>query len=81
MENGLNDEFEYYLENQIDLTEKYDGRYIVIKNRNVIGDYDTKRAAIEMTMKMHVLGTFLVQKCSSDPNSMKQRFKSRACFS
>lgn len=81
MENGLNDEFEYYLENQIDLTEKYDGRYIVIKNRNVIGDYDTKRAAIEMTMKMHVLGTFLVQKCSSDPNSIKQRFLSRACFS
>lgn len=81
MENGLNDEFEYYLENWIDLAEKYDGRYIVIKNRNVIGDYDTKRVAIETTMKTYVLGTFLVQKCSSDPDSIKQRFLSRAYFS
>ncbi|MCY3824353.1 MAG: hypothetical protein OXG62_10850 [Nitrospinae bacterium] len=81
MESGLNDEFEYYLENRIDLAEKYDGRYIVIKNRDVIGDYDTKRVAIETTMKTHVLGTFLVQKCSSDPDSIKQRFLSRAYFS
>ncbi len=81
MENGLNDEFKYYLENQTNLAEKYDGRYIVIKNRNVIGDYDTKRVAIETTMKTHMLGTFLVQKCSSDPDSLKQRFLSRANFS
>ena len=81
MENRLNDEFEYYLENRIDLAEKYDGRYIVIKNRNVIGDFDTRRAAIETTMKTHMLGTFLVQKCSRDPDSAKQRFLSRAYFS
>ena len=81
MENGLNDEFEYYLENQTNLAQKYDGRYIVIKNRNVIGNYDTKRDAIETTMKAHQLGTFLVQKCSGDPDSTKQRFLSRAYFS
>ena len=81
MENGLNDEFEHYLEHRIDLAEKYDGRYIVIKNRNVIGDYDTRRVAIETTMKTQALGTFLVQKCSSDPDSIKQRFLSRAYFS
>lgn len=81
MENELNKEFEYYLENQANLAEKYDGRYIVIKNRSVIGDYDTKRDAIETTMKTHMLGTFLVQKCSGDFDSNKQRFLSRAYFS
>ena len=81
MGHRLNGEFEYYLENQANLAEKYEGKYIVIKNRNVIGDYDTKRDAIETTMKTHMLGTFLVQKCSSDPNSTKQRFLSRAYFS
>lgn len=81
MENGLNDEFEYYLENRSDLAEKYDGRYIVIKSRNVIGDYDTRRAAIETTMKTYMPGAFPVQKCSSDPDSIKRGFPSRACFS
>lgn len=81
MGNGLNDEFEYYLENRTALAEKYDGRYIVVKNCNAIGDYDARRVAIETTMKTHTSGAFLVQKCSSDPDSIKQRFLSRAYFS
>lgn len=80
MEHPLIEEFEYYIENQSNLAGKYEGRYIVIKNGGVIGVYDAKREAVETTMKNHALGTFLVQKCSSDPDSMKQRFLSRAYF-
>ena len=77
----LKDEFEYYLEHQSELAEKYEGKYIVIKNKKVIGDYDDQISAIETTAKEHDLGTFLVQKCDPDPDSTIHTFHSRAYFS
>ncbi len=35
----LEKEFKYYLDHQKDLIEKYKGRYVVIRNDEVIGDY------------------------------------------
>lgn len=57
-------EFEYYLENQLEMIEKFDGRVIVLKDNQVIGDYATVPEAVYTTRKEHLMGTFLVQRVS-----------------
>ena len=60
----LKREFEFYLEHQAEMVEKYDGRVIVLKNNQVIGDYDSYPEAVHTTRKEHPMGTFLVQRVS-----------------
>ena len=72
----LKDEFLYYLSHWHELCEKHDGKFIVIKDQNVIGVYDDEMEAIEKTALDHELGTFLVQELR-DPDELKRTFHSR----
>lgn len=80
MENQLEKEFDYYLDHQTELVEKYNGKVIVIKNNKVIGVYDSEIEAVEKTSKEHELGTFLVQPCSPGTESYTQTYHSRVIF-
>lgn len=60
----LKDEFEYYLKNQDELVEKYNGKVLVIKNHEVIDACNTVMEAYTNTIKNHEPGTFLIQRCS-----------------
>ena len=77
MTSPLEEEFQYYIEHQDELVEKYRGKVIVIKNGEVIGEYDSDLEAINETTKQHELGTFLVQKCEPGSDSYTQTFHSR----
>ena len=77
----LESEFRYYLEHQAALAEKHDGKFLVIKDQKVIGTYDDEEEAIKTTSREHELGTFLVQKCSSDPDSVIYTYHSRVRLS
>ncbi len=81
MSSPLQREFEFYLSHQDELVEKYDGKYIVIKDGVVIGDYDDDLTAVTATQKLHELGTFLVQKVSEGDAEYSQIFHSRVGFS
>ena len=72
---ALRDEFQYYLDHQAELAAQYEGKVIVI------GAYASEIEAIRQATKEHALGTFLVQPCSSDPESTLQTYHSRICFS
>ena len=76
----LEREFEYYLENQNELVEKYNGKFIVIKDCKVIGDFDSELDAIKKTSQKHELGTFLVQKCELGSSSYTQTYHSRVAL-
>jgi len=76
----LKREFKYFLENQKEFAKTYNGKFIVIKNRKVVGVYDTELEAVETTSKKYELGTFLVQKCESGDASYTQTFNSRVSF-
>jgi hypothetical protein len=76
----LEKEFNYYLEHQDELVKKYKGRFVVVKNQNVIGVFDTEIEAVEETAKKHELGTFLVQKCEPGSESYSQTYHSRVLF-
>ena len=58
-------EFDYYLAHQEEMVEKYDGSFIVIKDQQVIGNFDSDATAVIQTERIHPLGTFLVQRVSA----------------
>ena len=80
MESPLKPEFEFYLENQEDLVKNHDGKFVVIKNKKVIGVYDDQATAVSETQKAHELGTFLVQKVEPGTDAHTQTFHSRVAF-
>jgi hypothetical protein len=76
----LKQEFEYYLEHQNELVQKYNGRFIVIKDCQVIGDYSSELEAIDKTKAKYEIGTFLVQKCVPGDESFSATYHSRFAF-
>ena len=80
MNDELKKDFQYYLDHQGELVERYNGKFIVIRNQEVIGAYDSELEAIEETSKQYELGTFLVQKCEPGSESYTQTYHSRVVF-
>jgi hypothetical protein len=76
----LQREFEYYLANQEELVKQYSGKYLVIRDCQVIGAFDDELEAVRATSKKYPLGTFLVQKCEPGSDSYTQTFHSRVAF-
>ena len=78
MESPLKKEFQYYLDHQKDLVDQYNGKFVVIKDANVIGAYDDELAAIADAKSKDLRpGTFLVQFVSPGDRAYKQTFHSR----
>jgi len=76
----LQDEFEYYLANQEALVAKYNGKVLVIRERAVVGVYESESEALEVAAREYELGTFLIQRCEPGRESVTQTFHSRAVF-
>ncbi len=76
----LDQEFQYYLDNQLEFVKKYLGKYLVIKGNEIIGIYDSDKTAYFETEKIHEPGTFLIQYCDHGENSYTQIFHSRVAF-
>ena len=73
----LQEEFNYYLQHQEGLVSQYKDKFIVIKNCQVIGSYESEIEAINETTKHHKLGTFLVQKCEIGTENCSYIYHSR----
>lgn len=80
MNEGLKKEFEYFLAHQKELVEKYNGRFIVIKDGAILGDYSDALKAVSETQKQHKIGTFLVQKVEPGSDVYTQTYHSRVAF-
>ena len=80
MNGNLKKAFKYYLDHQAELVAQYEGKFIVIKDETVIGEFDSELQAVQETAKIHPLGTFLVQKCERGQESYTHVFHSRVVF-
>lgn len=76
----LEKEFKYYKDHQDELVQKYNGKFLVIKDESVIGAYDSELHAYTEAKKKHEEGTFLIQQCSPGKDSYTQTFQSRVSF-
>ena len=60
-------DFNWFLNNYTDLYLKYGHKFLVIKNKSVLGAYDTVREALDNTHEE--LGTFIIQECTGDSSA------------
>ena len=80
-DNYLEKQLEYFKSHQNELVEKYNGKFLVIKDQEVKGAYDTEMEAYTVAKKNFVLGTFLIQQCLPGQESYTQTFHSRVRLS
>ena len=74
---SIEDAFHFYLRNQADFVEKYDGRVVAIKGEQILGVYDDHLSALKATSKDHQVGTFLLQLVSEGSEAYTASFRSR----
>lgn len=59
----LEKEFDYYLNNEKELSSKYAGKYIVIVDETVMATYPSYEVALYESKKTMKQGSFLIQHC------------------
>ena len=80
MEN-LKKQYEYFKVKYKELADKYDGMFAIVHNETVVGICDTFEEALSKAKESGLeLGTFLIQECFYNPESMQPLFNSRARF-
>jgi hypothetical protein len=76
----LKEQFQYYLDNQDEFVNKYNNKFIVIKNKEVVGSFNTEIEAYSDSVKKYELGTFLIQEVKPGNESYTQTFRTRVIF-
>ncbi|PKL35840.1 MAG: hypothetical protein CVV44_20190 [Spirochaetae bacterium HGW-Spirochaetae-1] len=72
----LDKEYSYFNEHRKEFVEKYKGKFIVIKDNDVLGVYDTIQDALTITTQKYPVGSFLVQECVPEEKTI-QHFHTR----
>ena len=72
----LDKEFKYYLDHQDELVKSHYGRYIIIKDEKVLGDYGSEiEAILHAKNDLHFqIGTFLIKHCMPGKENYTQFF-------
>ena len=74
---ALREEFDFYIAHQDELVRQYNGKYLVIKDKQVKGAFDTELDAYKMASKEYEAGSFLIQRCTPGEEAYSQTFCSR----
>jgi len=71
---NLKKEFNFYIANQDDLVKKYAGKWLVISNEQVRGDFNSNREAYSFGILNYIQGDFIIQLCSEGKDAYTQTF-------
>ena len=62
-------DFQWYLDHFEDLYNQYGRKFVAIKNKCVLGVYDSYVDAVRVTLQIEPIGTFIVQECGPDESA------------
>jgi len=68
-ENARDSDYEWFLDNYFDLFHKYGMSYLVIKNKTVLGAYESYAEGVKNASNVEKLGTFIVQECNGNESA------------
>lgn len=68
------DDFKWFIENYDDLFKKYGKCYLAIKDKKVLGSYDSPKTAISEVSKKYPMGSFIVQLCNGNESGYTNYF-------
>lgn len=75
----LENEYQWFLENYNDLFKQYGIAFLAIKNKSVLGVYQSYAEGVKKTLQSEEPGTFIVQKCNGE-ESAYTNYISSMCF-
>jgi fibrillarin-like rRNA methylase len=56
-------DYEYFIQNMESFYKQHGRKFLVIKNKNVLGAYESFNMALDETLKTEPVGTFIIQEC------------------
>ena len=74
---AMDKDFRYYLSHQNELVQKYNGKYLVLANTNVVGAYDDYADALYTSLEKYKPGTFMIQLCTPGDAAYTVRYYNR----
>jgi len=63
--NSSDKNYDFYLNNKKELCENYLGKFLIIKDEQVFGAYETFSEALNVAKNIEA-GTYIIQKCERD---------------
>lgn len=66
---SLQQELDYFIENQEELVKQHGGKTLVIKDRKIVGVHDSMLDAYLEAKKKYEPGTFAIQPCIPGPEA------------
>ena len=76
----LQDELDFFIANQDELVRKHRGKVLVLRNREVVGVFDTPLAAYLDAQSRYEPGTYAIQKCAPGPEAYTVTIASSMSF-
>jgi len=74
----VQEQFEYYKAHQDELVKLYNGKFVVIVKKAVVGDFTTEADAYAFATRNYAAGKFMIQRVSPGTTDYTQTFHSRA---
>ena len=66
-------DFDFFVKNYDDLYKEYGHKFLAIKDKKVLGAYESVPEAIELLSDMYKVGTYSIQECSGDDSAYRRR--------
>jgi hypothetical protein len=64
-------DFDFFIEHYQELFKKYGHKFLAIKDKEVLGAYDTVSETIEKLEQTHPVGTYIIQECNGDESAYR----------
>jgi hypothetical protein len=68
-------DFEYFIQNMESFYTKYSHKFLAIKDKKILGAYDSFNTALEETLKHEQVGTFIIQECFRNKEESVNHFQ------
>lgn len=64
-------DFDFFVEKYQELFEKYGHKFLAIKNKEILGAYESVVEAIDDLAPTHEVGSYIIQECTGDESAYR----------
>ena len=64
-------DFDYFIENYDSFYKRYGHKFLAIKNKQVLGSYNSVSDAINDLSSTYEIGTYIIQECTGDDSAYR----------
>lgn len=64
-------DFDFFIENYQNLYEKYGHKFLAVKNKEILGAYDSVEDTIKDLAPAYEVGSYIIQECTGDESAYR----------